>query len=208
MVQIRTLSPAVEIRMPRRTGSKTYRGLQAATVARAVKDYPSPTPQPTPCRLWQGAVDNHGYGTWHRYIDKKRDKIRPHRWVMEQIHGPLRPDQVVMHLCDNPLCFRYDHLRIGTVAENNADMIAKGRYVPRGQLKLADRQAKVVDALVIQRMFMSGLSPRSIAEDLDLPLSTVRSATKGITIAQVRAAPRKPRDSSERTRRVKPHGGC
>lgn len=34
-----------------------------------------------------------------------------------------------MHLCDNPPCFRFDHLRLGTHAENLADMRAKGRGV-------------------------------------------------------------------------------
>lgn len=27
----------------------------------------------------------------------------------------------------NPPCFRYDHLRLGTAADNTADMLAKGR---------------------------------------------------------------------------------
>jgi hypothetical protein len=35
--------------------------------------------------------------------------------------------KVVMHLCDNKLCYRYDHLRIGTHSENHADMMSKGR---------------------------------------------------------------------------------
>lgn len=46
---------------------------------------------------------------------------------MEQVHGPIPEGMVVMHLCDNPPCYRYDHLRIGTTAENNADRDAKGR---------------------------------------------------------------------------------
>jgi len=46
---------------------------------------------------------------------------------MEQVHGPIAEGMVVMHLCDNPPCYRYDHLRIGTVAENNADRAAKNR---------------------------------------------------------------------------------
>jgi hypothetical protein len=78
-----------------------------------------PTPQPTPCRVWQGWVDANGYGV--------RNGQRLHRWVMEQVHGPIPEDMIVMHLCDNPPCFRYDHLRIGTTAENNADRSAKGR---------------------------------------------------------------------------------
>lgn len=32
-----------------------------------------------------------------------------------------------MHRCDNPPCFRYDHLLLGTHHDNNLDMLAKGR---------------------------------------------------------------------------------
>jgi hypothetical protein len=35
--------------------------------------------------------------------------------------------RVVMHLCDNAACFRYDHLAIGTNADNARDMANKGR---------------------------------------------------------------------------------
>lgn len=56
--------------------------------------------------------------------------VRIHRWVVAQIHGwEALEGKVVMHLCDNPGCFRYDHLRIGTVAENLRDMYSKGRNV-------------------------------------------------------------------------------
>lgn len=53
-----------------------------------------------------------------------------HRWIVEQIEGPLRPwpEEVVMHRCDNRLCFRYDHLRRATYADNNADCREKGRH--------------------------------------------------------------------------------
>jgi hypothetical protein len=47
---------------------------------------------------------------------------------MAQIHGwPALEGKVVMHICDNPRCYRYDHLRIGTQQENIVDMNVKGR---------------------------------------------------------------------------------
>jgi hypothetical protein len=38
--------------------------------------------------------------------------------------------KVVMHLCDNPPCYRLSHLRIGTQTDNCNDMWAKGRARP------------------------------------------------------------------------------
>lgn len=83
-----------------------------------------PTELQTPCRVWVGCTTRDGYGK--RKI--KGRNVRVHRWVVAQIHGwEAIEGKVVMHLCDNPGCFRYDHLRIGTLADNNADRHAKGR---------------------------------------------------------------------------------
>ena len=94
---------------------------------RTALTHPAPTPLPTPCVLWQGAA-NGGYGT--RLTGERKSYL--HRWVWEQVHGPIPEGMVVMHRCDNPPCFRYDHLRLGTHADNVADRIAKGRPHGRG----------------------------------------------------------------------------
>jgi hypothetical protein len=77
------------------------------------------TPLETPCREWLGYRTEKGYGIY------KRRRI--HRWVWQQVNGPIPAGMIVMHRCDNPPCYRLDHLRLGTIAENQRDMKAKGR---------------------------------------------------------------------------------
>lgn len=88
-----------------------------------------PTPMDTPCRAWRGRKSEDGYGyRWGaRKSNMRYKKVMLHRWVWEQINGPVPAGMIVMHACDNPPCFRYDHLKLGTIAENNADRKAKGR---------------------------------------------------------------------------------
>lgn len=94
-----------------------------------------PTPMPTPCREYRGAHDGKGYG-WARV---ERDGVTKyklvHRLVVERSIGrDLRTEECVMHLCDNPPCFRLDHLKIGTKGENNKDRAAKDRgWRPDGE---------------------------------------------------------------------------
>jgi hypothetical protein len=75
------------------------------------------------CREWPGARNDGGYG--QRWVNGK--VVYLHRWVWEQVNGPIPPGMVVMHTCDNPPCFLYEHLRLGTYADNSADSKAKGR---------------------------------------------------------------------------------
>lgn len=69
-----------------------------------------------------------GYG--HRKADGRQWKA--HRYVIYEVGHDrwgrrLDEGECVMHLCDNRACIRYDHLRVGSVAENNADRRAKER---------------------------------------------------------------------------------
>ena len=78
----------------------------------------------TPCREFQGPTNSAGYG--YPYIDGVR--VLLHRWVVEQVDGPLAPGEVVRHRCDNPPCFRYSHLLRGTMKDNSQDMVRRGRH--------------------------------------------------------------------------------
>lgn len=77
------------------------------------------------CLEYRGRRHSRGYG----YLTLEPGKrVMLHRWIVEQVDGrPLEPGEVVRHKCDNPPCFRYDHLERGTQADNIDDMIQKGR---------------------------------------------------------------------------------
>ncbi len=82
----------------------------------------------SPCREWQGAIDDNGYGV--RGVDSKKKYL--HRWVVEQVDGPIPEGMDVMHLCHNRKCFRYDHLKVGTRSENlrmSPSTVGKGNAI-------------------------------------------------------------------------------
>jgi hypothetical protein len=186
MVEIRSLQPKVTIRMPTTKAPKPYQPRNALKpVVRRAKDFPSPTPQPTPCRLWQGQEDSHGYGTfWVNSLGstgrRQRRKMRLHRWVMEQaLDRKLKPHEVVMHLCDNRLCFRIEHLRLGTYRDNNHDMMRKGRYVHAGGKKKR-RSLTGTQVAAIRRRYLSGWHIETIAAEMGVSHNAVRRNVTGL----------------------------
>lgn len=87
----------------------------------------------TGCLLWTKAKNPDGYG---RFRVGRNSNLRAHRWIFQQDHGYL--PEVVMHICDTPLCVELRHLIPGTRADNAADRDGKGRQVSVRKLDLAD----------------------------------------------------------------------
>ena len=85
----------------------------------------------TPCVEWTGDRNDKGYGRIYirgnGYGKGGGHYVLAHRWTWEQANGPVPDGMVVMHTCDNPPCINLNHLRLGTQAENLADMRAKLR---------------------------------------------------------------------------------
>lgn len=81
------------------------------------------------CWLFQGFPNGpNGYG--QIMLDPtSRKRGYAHRVAWELANGqPVPADMRILHKCDNALCVRPDHLRLGTQAENIADAITKGRF--------------------------------------------------------------------------------
>ena len=87
----------------------------------------------TPCLEWTAGRNQRGYGRF-----KRAGKTElAHRVAWELANGPVPTGMCVLHRCSSPCCVAVEHLFLGTQADNNADMVAKGRQVtPRGDAHL------------------------------------------------------------------------
>lgn len=105
-------------------------------------------PEPnTGCWLWMGAISRRtGYGNV-RVRSGSGGTRGAHRVMYEAAVGPIPEGHVVMHRCDNPPCVNPQHLSVGTVRENNADKVAKGRARQAGS---QNTQTALQDADVIE----------------------------------------------------------
>lgn len=99
------------------------------------------------CWRWCGTIDRKGYGVFSFGGRAQQSFFRAHRLAFAWEYGVLPDDMVVMHACDNPLCVRPDHLRLGTQLDNVRDMDAKNRRRSMPRRKLSDEQVAEIRAL-------------------------------------------------------------
>lgn len=77
----------------------------------------------TGCWLWFGSSDPKGYGR----MSVSGYPTLTHR-VSWSLYRGSTGGLCVLHKCDTPACCNPDHLFLGTVIDNNNDMVSKGRY--------------------------------------------------------------------------------
>lgn len=132
------------------------------------------TPEPnTGCWLWLQQVNTDGYG-WV-YFGDHRKGARAHRFSFELHVGPIPAGMQILHRCDTPGCVNPQHLRLGTMSENIAEMWQKGRRQARmltafGEtLSVADWARRLgVRRRVITQRIDNGWTPE---ETVTLPAS-------------------------------------
>lgn len=78
------------------------------------------------CWEWMAFRDKDGRGLF--YVDRYRGNDAAHRVAWELTWGKIPEGLIVRHfVCDNPPCCNPFHLALGTMADNTADMMRKGR---------------------------------------------------------------------------------
>jgi len=97
------------------------------------------------CWIWMGPVNKKGYGKIS--ADGACKSIHRVAWTI--YHGPIPKGMHILHRCDTRPCGNPHHLFLGTTADNNADMMRKGRGVfakggKHGNAKLSDEQARTI----------------------------------------------------------------
>ena len=99
-----------------------------------------------------------------------------HRLSHELMKGPIPDDLCVLHSCDNPPCVRPEHLFLGTKADNNRDMDAKGRRRTKPCPGETNVNAVVsdADAETIRELYArGGLTQKQIGERFGITQSAV-----------------------------------
>lgn len=145
------------------------------------------------CWPWIGCHNGPGYGQV-RWDGRQQGA---HRIAWEERNGPIPERLLVCHRCDNPPCCNPAHMFLGTVRDNAADMLRKGRAAsgeahgakfsgdrngartkperhPHGE-RHPDAKLKESDVLRILTLARNGVPQRVLAAEYGVRPSTISS---------------------------------
>ena len=119
---------------------------------------------------WTGACDSDGYP-----VLNLKGKTQPVHRLIAELAGWDIEGKVVMHIDDNPRNVRLDNLRVGTQAENMADMAQKGRG------RTASR-FKATEIATIVRQHKMGVSINQLARATGRSRKAIRALLSRIAL--------------------------
>lgn len=139
------------------------------TLAAYIEERSMPEPN-SGCWLWLLGTGSHGYGQ-----TKLRGKwLLAHRLAWEAKNGPIKRGLNICHKCDNRLCVNADHMFLGTLSDNNADMVSKGRHC----IGERNARAKITDEIAVAIYIADG-THHAIAHHFAVSRTTVTHIKNG-----------------------------
>lgn len=123
------------------------------------------------CWEYTGTTTTAGYG----YMVIAGQQTYVHRLAWELDNGPIPDGMVICHRCDYPPCVNPEHLFLGTIADNNRDMWAKGR----GKLTPPAWRKIPLEAVpdIVER-FISGEAKRDLAAEFGVTRQAIHYLLK------------------------------
>lgn len=130
------------------------------------------------CWIFTGSRCAKGYGLF----TLNGRTVRAHRVAYDLSQPqPLAAGQIVLHTCDTRACIRPDHLKAGTVRQNNADRAAKGRSAAPTGRKLTEAAVLDIRASLANRT----RSRKSLARQYGVSATLVRMVERRQVWARV-----------------------
>ena len=128
-----------------------------------------------PCHEFQGSLEL-GYGR----ITVNGKGMRVHRFMYKYHKGPISPNLIVLHRCNNRKCCNPGHLVLGTHQDNSDHAKESGTTSHLNRRELNEEQV-----LEIRRLLKAGVKRHLIAKQFRTHSATIRYIDIGRTYQDI-----------------------
>ena len=129
------------------------------------------------CWVVRGARKSGGYGA----VQFEGGSRAAHRLAYEAWVGPIPEGLLIRHKCDNPPCINPEHLEPGTDADNNGDMMLRGRHRTLSGAKHPMSKLTWDEASAIRGAYATGVfTLNMLSEAFGVSRPTISRIVKGV----------------------------